>query len=121
MAVLKRAMLGAVVVSVLASEGSGAQRVPVYEAPVPITTVEPAIPPMIVTGGMVVARVRVGTDGRPRTVTVVTAFPALTEPVVAALKQWTFRPGTLDDEAVEATTVVAVQVKVVRDGPGPGQ
>jgi protein TonB len=76
---------------------------------------------MIVNGGMVVARVRVGADGRPRAVTVLTAYPALTEPVVSAIKQWTFAPGTRDGEPVEATTVVAVQVKLVRDGPAPGQ
>jgi TonB family protein len=121
MAALQRVLLGAGVVSVLALEASGAQRAPVYESPVPVTTVEPAIPPMIVSGGMVVASVRVGPDGRPRAVTVLTPYPALTQPVVAAIRQWTFAPGTRDGDPIEATTVVAVQVKLVRDGPAPGQ
>jgi protein TonB len=121
MPVLKRALLSAVVVAAVASSGAGAQREPVYEAPVPITAVEPTIPPMIVNGGMVVARVSVGPDGRPRAVNVLTAFPALTEPVVEAIKQWKFAPGTRDGEPVDATTVVAIQVKLVRDGPAPGQ
>ena len=85
-----------------------------YLDPIPETTVDASIPPTVYQGGTVVARVMVRADGSVSGVVVIKPFPALTDPVVAALRQWRFRPARRNGRAVDATTTVAVQVVIVR-------
>ena len=92
------------------------------EGPVPVSTVEPVVSALIYSGGTVTTRVRVAPDGSVTEVEVLTAFPALTEPVVAAVRQWRFTPATRDGKAVEGCAIVAVQIQMNRAviGQGPG-
>ncbi len=96
-----------------ASLVSGAQST-AYLDPIPETTVDASIPPTVYQGGTVVARVMVRADGSVSGVVVIKPFPALTDPVVAAVRQWRFRPARRNGRAVDATTTVAVQVVIVR-------
>ena len=85
-----------------------------YEGPIPISTVEPVISPLVYAGGMVATRVKVAADGSVMDVEVLTAFPALTDPVVNAVRQWRFTPATRDGKAVEGVAIVAVQIHMNR-------
>jgi protein TonB len=82
--------------------------------PLPETTVDPVVSPMVYQGGTVVLRVTVGENGSVGEIEVVQPFPALTDPVVAAVRQWRFKPATLNGRAVSASTTVAVHVALVR-------
>jgi TonB family protein len=87
-----------------------------FEDPVPRTTVDAAISPMVYQGGTVVLRVRVNADGSVAAIDPVKPVPALTEPVVAAVRQWQFTPARRNGVVTAATTTVAVQIVLVRTG-----
>ena len=82
--------------------------------PIPEQTVDPVIGPMVYQGGMVVMRVTVKVDGSVAGIEVVKPFPALTDPVVGAVRQWRFTPARRDGRPVEATTTVALHVALMR-------
>jgi TonB family protein len=86
----------------------------VFVEPIPETTVDPAISPVTYQGGTVVVRVAVTEDGTVDSVEVVRPFPALTDAVVAAIRQWRFKPATFDGRTVAASTNVALHVALVR-------
>lgn len=86
-----------------------------FEEPVPETTVDAKISPLVFQGGTVVVRVKVAADGRVASVDVIKGFPALTEPVVRAVGDWRFRPARLNGRPVEASTSVAVQIVIIRN------
>jgi TonB family protein len=85
-----------------------------FEDSVPETTVDPVIAPVVYQGGTVVMRVTVAVDGSVTRIEVVRPFPALTDPVVTAVRQWRFKPARLDGRPVEATTTVALHVALIR-------
>ncbi len=85
-----------------------------FQDPIPEQTVDPVIAPMVYQGGMVVMRVTVTVDGAVAGIDVVKPFPALTDPVVAAVRQWRFTPARRDGRPVEAITTVAVHVALMR-------
>ena len=85
-----------------------------FQEPIPEQTVDPVIAPLVYQGGMVILRVIVKEDGSVAGIEVVKPFPALTDPVVAAVRQWRFTPARRDGRAVEATTTVAVHVVLMR-------
>jgi len=85
-----------------------------FEEPIPETTVEPVVSPTVYQGGMVVVRVAVAAAGTVADIEVVRPFPALTEAVVAAVRQWRFKPARLNGRPVAASTNVAVQVALIR-------
>lgn len=85
-----------------------------FEEPMPEATIDPVISPTVYQGGMVVVRVTVAETGAVADVNVVRPFPALTEAVVAAVRQWRFKPARLKGRVVAATTNVAVQVTLIR-------
>ena len=85
-----------------------------FQDPVPAQTVDPVIAPMVYQGGMVIMRVTVKVDGSVAGIEVVKPFPALTDPVVAAVRQWRFTPARRDGLPVEATTTVAIHVALMR-------
>jgi TonB family protein len=103
----------AVGVVALAAASGAVQPTPFQEA-VPVTTVEPTISPLVHQGGTVVLRAQVAPTGVVSAVDVVQPYPALTEPVVAAVRQWRFAPARLNGQAVEARTMVAVHVVIDR-------
>jgi hypothetical protein len=90
------------------------------EGPVPLTTAEPVIPAMVYSGGFVVTRVHVAADGAVSQVDVLSPFPALTEPVEAAVRQWRFAPAMCDGKIVAGRAIVAVQVSINRAVIGQG-
>jgi TonB family protein len=110
--------LGAVLV--LAAVSWGAQPEAFVE-PLPETTVDPVVSPMVYQGGTVVLRVTVGESGSVGEIEVVQPFPALTDPVVAAVRRWRFKPATLNGRPVPASTTVAVYVALVRTIAPPGR
>jgi protein TonB len=85
-----------------------------FREPVPEQVVDPLISPLVHSGGTVALRVTVAADGKVADVEVLRPYPALTEPVVAAVRQWRFRPATADGRPVEARTTVAVHVALIR-------
>jgi TonB family protein len=99
--------------------GATAASSPVQESgfvePVPETTVDAKISPLVFQGGTIVVRVKVAADGRVASVDVIKGFPALTEPVVRAVRDWRFRPARLNGRPVEASTTVAVQIVIIRN------
>ena len=85
-----------------------------FQEPIPEQTVDPVIAPMVYQGGMVIMRVMVTVDGSVAGIEVIKPFPALTDPVVAAVRQWRFKPARRDGRPVEATTTVALYVALMR-------
>jgi protein TonB len=85
-----------------------------FQEPVPEQVVDPLVSPLTYTGGTVVVRVTVAPTGQVTDVEVVRPFPALTEPVAAAVREWRFKPATVGGRPVEARTTVAVHVSLVR-------
>ena len=73
---------------------------------------------MVYQGGLVVAEIEVLADGAVGNVRILRPMPALTEPVIAALRQWHFTPARLDGQPVAARTTVAVQVVLIRNVVG---
>lgn len=102
-----------------AREAGGGQRaadtVDCCAAPVPVTTVEPVVSPLVYRGGTVVVQVFVDRTGRVTNVRVVTPVPALVEPVVAALKQWRFQPALANGRPMDSCATIAVHVSLVRE------
>ena len=94
---------------------------PFFQEPQPASTVDPLIAPTVYQGGTVVLRVGVTESGAVDGISVITSAPALTEPVVEAVRQWRFSPARLDGRPVAARTTVAVFVALQRNvAPGPG-
>jgi protein TonB len=85
-----------------------------FEEAMPLTTVDPLISPMVYEGGTVVLRVKVARSGRVDDIEVTSGFPALTRPVVEAVRRWTFTPAKLRGRPVEATTTIVVHVALQR-------
>ena len=84
------------------------------EEPVPAKVVDPVISAFVYQGGTVVMRVTVEANGTVSGIGVVKPFPALTDPVVTAVRLWRFKPAILNGHAVSATTTVALHVALVR-------
>jgi len=85
-----------------------------YEDAFPVHVVDPFVSPLVHQGGTVVLRVRVTPSGVVSGVDVVSGFPALTAPVVDAVRQWRFTPARRDDRAVSTETTVVVHVALQR-------
>ena len=88
-----------------------------FEAAVPVQFVDPVISPMVVNGGTVVLKVEVDAAGGVTAVEAVRPVPALTEPAVAAVRQWRFTPAKFGGKPLKSTTTVAVHVAIVRSEP----
>ena len=85
-----------------------------FEEPLPEQTVDPVISPFVWRGGTVVMRVWVDATGAVTRIEVLEPFPALTDPVVAAVRQWRFKPARLGGRPVAASTTVAMHVAIIR-------
>ena len=77
--------------------------------PVALHRVEPARPAGVYETGPVLVKTVVGLDGVPRDIVVVKApHPRLGEVSAEAVKDWRFRPGTLNGKDVE--TIFLIQI-----------
>jgi TonB family protein len=93
-----------------------------FREPQPLVTVDPVIAPTVYQGGTVVLRVSVSDTGAVTDIAVLNTTPALTDPVVNAVRQWRFSPARLEGTPVAARTTVVVYVALQRNvAPGPGQ
>jgi len=72
--------------------------------PVPVTKVDAVYPEKAkkerVTG-TVVARLAIAPDGRVKSARIIKSIPLLDQATLDAVKQWTFKPGTVDGKPVE--------------------
>jgi TonB family protein len=115
------AIAGLVLCALLGTGVTLAQQDERFEDPVPLTTFDPLISPMVYQGGTVVLRVKVARSGHVEDIEIISGFPALTRPVVESVQQWTFTPAKLRGRAVDATTTVVVHVALQRTiAPPPG-
>lgn len=69
-------------------------------APVVIRRVEPVVTQSVPSGVTAVVEAVIGEDGVPRHVCVAEGHPTWGRFLVAAVRQWRFRPGTLDGKPV---------------------
>ena len=92
-----------------------------FSEPRPLFTVDPLIAPTVYQGGTVVLRVSVSPTGSVSDIEVLSSVPAITDPVVSAVRQWRFTPARLNEQPVGARTTIAVYVALQRNvAPGPG-
>ena len=76
-----------------------------------IYQIKPAYPPlarMTRTHGIVVLEAVIARDGSINTLRVVSGHPLLTEAALDAVKQWKYRPTTLNGDPVEVITTITV-------------
>jgi protein TonB len=74
-----------------------------------LNKVTPVIPREVLNArvsGVVVMHVIIGKDGNVETVSVISEAPAMRQPVVDAVKQWTYRPYLLNGHPVKVGTTV---------------
>ncbi len=64
--------------------------------------------------GTVVLSAKVGTDGKVKSVTVVSGPAVFQANAISAVKSWRYRPATLDGEAVESTADITLNFAVPR-------
>jgi protein TonB len=79
--------------------------------PVAIEQPAPAYPPDALRAGVqgvVRLSVTVGSDGRLKDARVIQSVPALDQAALDAVRQWTFRPGTKDGQAVDVVTEITM-------------
>jgi protein TonB len=64
-------------------------------------------------GGIVILKTLIDRNGVVKEVTILKPLPAgLSEAAVDAVKQWTFKPGTLDGQAVDVVFNLTVNFKI---------
>jgi periplasmic protein TonB len=77
-----------------------------------LTRREPVYPPLARqsrVGGVVVMDVRIGADGRVKSVTPLEGHPMLRGAAVEAVRQWTYKPASLNGDAVESNSRIEVR------------
>jgi TonB family C-terminal domain len=89
-----------------------------YQKAVPTHVVEPDYPPQcrrLGIEGNVRVRIVVGTDGRPRNVTLdrSSGEPRLDEAALDAVRLWRFEPARSDGKAVQASMVVPIRFELI--------
>jgi TonB family protein len=80
-----------------------------------IDKVDPAYPPDAKEqriDGTVSVAVRVGTDGLVKDATVRKSVPRLDEAALAAVRQWTFRPGRAKGKPVEVVVTITFEFRL---------
>ena len=80
-----------------------------YSPPVPISMVTTPYPPQALFGGEVVLDALIDTDGRIAELNVVHGTAPFLEPVLDAVRTWTFSPAQIDDQVVEGRMGIVVQ------------
>lgn len=110
----RNVVIAGVLVAAVCGAGVFAWQDDGYVEPVPSFVVDPVISPMVYQGGTVVLRVAVTAAGRVDDIEVVSGVPAITGPVLEAVRKWSFTPARLNDRPVAATTTVVVHVALQR-------
>ncbi|HXW61190.1 MAG TPA: energy transducer TonB [Candidatus Acidoferrales bacterium] len=95
------------VLTVLSSTSISA-RSPKFVSPVLLTAGDIPYPVASIASGIVSVTVNLDAAGQLQSVQVLRDIPSLTSPTVAAIKQWTFAPGKLDDNPVPSSLNVSV-------------
>jgi TonB family protein len=90
------------------SEGR-AEQAEGFAPPVPLSVVTTRYPPQALFGGEVLLDARVDANGKLGDVRVVSGDPPFVEPVLEAVRTWTFVPARMDGRAVEARIGVVFQ------------
>ncbi|MGZ4824843.1 MAG: energy transducer TonB [Terriglobales bacterium] len=72
----------------------------------------PAVARSSGTQGTVVLQAVIGKDGRVKEVRIVSGLPMFTQPAVAAVKQWQYKPYVLNGQPVEIESTVTVNFKL---------
>jgi len=80
-----------------------------FSPPVPISLVATPYPPQALFGGEVVLDALIDTDGRIAELNVVHGTAPFLEPVLDAVRTWTFSPAQMDGRVVEARIGIVVQ------------
>lgn len=80
---------------------------PRFEPAEVISAVDADYPPTSVAAGTVVFEVTIGPSGEIERIRRVREIPSLTESAERALKQWKFRPATLDGKPVRSRVAAA--------------
>jgi hypothetical protein len=80
-----------------------------FSLPVPVSVVTTPYPPQALFGGEVVLDALIDTDGRIAELNVVHGTAPFLEPVLDAVRTWTFSPAQIDSHAVEERIGIVVQ------------
>jgi hypothetical protein len=80
-----------------------------FSPPVPVSLVATPYPPQALFGGEVVLDALIDTDGRIAELNVVHGTAPFLEPVLNAVRTWTFSPAQMDGRVVEARIGIVVQ------------
>jgi periplasmic protein TonB len=105
---MKRIIIGTFVLGLFATLAVLAQNKPPDFQPVQVVSaVEPAYPVMAIFGGTVVLDVTVGPQGEIENIDVARAAPGFSETAMAAIKQWKFKPATLNGQPITSVVPVA--------------
>jgi protein TonB len=75
----------------------------------------PKIPSGIRVSGTVVMHVIIGTDGLVKSVEPLSGAEILRQPVMDAVKQWTYKPYLLNGRPVEVSTTVTINIQLNGD------
>ncbi len=81
----------------------------------PVRRVEPVFPPLAIrmrVSGTVHLEGVIGTDGRIRELRVISGHPLLVQAAVDAVRQWLYRPTTLNGDAVEVICPINVTFRL---------
>jgi TonB family protein len=82
-----------------------------------VSKVNPQYPPEAARAGiqgMVVLLIKIGKDGRPHDIQFISGIPQLADAAIEAVKQWQYKPYTLNHEPIEVETTVQVNFTVHR-------
>ncbi len=81
----------------------------------PVRRVDPVFPPLAIrmrVAGTVRLEGVIGTDGRIRELRVISGHPLLVQSAVDAVRQWLYRPTTLNGDAVEVICPINVTFRL---------
>jgi Trypsin-like peptidase domain/Gram-negative bacterial TonB protein C-terminal len=109
MALLRRQGITWHAASALAAPTSPAPQASGFSSPVPISLVATPYPAQALLGGEVVLDALIDTNGRIAGLNVVHGTAPFLEPVLNAVRTWTFSPAQMDGRVVEARIGIVVQ------------
>ena len=91
------------------TSAAGTEQTKGFTAPAPLSVVPTRYPPQALFGGEVMLDAQVETSGKIGDVRVMTGDAPFLEPVMEAVRTWTFTPARMDGRAVEARIGIVFQ------------